>query len=284
MPEPARNLPKVFMSYSQDDSIFAENLAGRLRGDGVSVWFDRWQIHVGDSIVRKIQDGLSSSDFLVIILSPSSTESKWVGQELNAATIRNIESEGVFVLPVLIKDCRVPPFLADRKYADFTRDPSSGYRALLNAIDHHFGTRGCAPETFRDTRLSIVHVSSSLCKRAKLPLVKFTIANRSGATQIISHLEYDVVEYGPYESIPESRVLRSVAVWNVRLPYRKGSFEYHPLDPVLIADNDAAAITLCFYCEDDGKPISPNQTALYKLAVRFWSDQGLVAASNVFSL
>ena len=162
MPETPNKIPKVFISYSRDDSIFAEKLAGQLRGDGVSVWFDRWQIHVGDSIVHKIQDGLSSSDFLLILLSPSSTASKWVGQELSAATIRNIESEGVFVLPVLIKDCRLPPFLSDRKSADFTDDPSSGYRSLLDAIDHHFGVHGCARATFRDTRLSIVHVSTSL--------------------------------------------------------------------------------------------------------------------------
>lgn len=274
--------PQVFISYSHRDRQFAETLANSLSRDGVSVWYDNWRIHVGDSIVRKIQQGLSSSDFLVILLSRNSTESKWVEQELNAATIRNIESEGVFVLPVLIEKCQIPTFLSDKKYADFTRDPSSAYEELLAAIDHHFDKQGRSRKSILDTRLSIVHTSTTEDKG--LPVIKFTIANRSGSSQVINRLEYDVVEYHPYAAIPQTRLLEPIVVWDVKLPHGEGSFDYLPSDPVLLANDDAVIISLRFHCTYEGKPISPKQTAGYKIRVRFISDQGLIAASQIFDI
>jgi len=274
--------PQVFISYSHKDRQFAQNLANSLTRDGVSVWYDDWRIHVGDSIVRKIQQGLASSDFLVILLSRNSTDSKWVEQELNAATIRNIESQGVFVLPALIEKCQIPPFLSDKKYADFTRNPSLAYQELLAAIDHHFDKQSLSRKTILDTRLSIVH--TSITEDKEFPVVKFTIANRSGTSQVINRLEYDIVEYLPYAAIPQTRLLRPIVVWDIGLPYGEGSFEYIPSVPVLLANDDAVAISLRFHCTYQGKPISPRETAGYRIRVRFISDQGLIATSQIFGV
>ncbi len=275
-----RQPPQVFISYSREDQRFAEELANSLTHDGISVWFDDWYIQVGDSILRKIQDGILSSDFLVVLLSRNSMESKWVDHELNAGTLKNIESEGVFVLPALIEKCRIPPFLSDRKFADFTSDPTKAYQELLAAIDHHFDRQGCTRKTLLETRLSIVHVSST--EEKDFPIVKFTVANRSGRSQIIKRLEYDIVEYHPYLGIPETRVLKPIVHWDIPLPYGEGTMKFIPDDPVLIADDDAAVISLRFHSLYRGNPIPPKECAGYTVRVRFVSDQGIVAASELF--
>ena len=128
---------KVFLSHSSKDKVFVENLAKKLKSDGFSVWYDDWDIRVGDSIVQRINEGISTSDFLIVVLSRNSVNSKWVQEELNAATIKNMNSKGAFVLPVLLEECEIPPLLTDKKYANFSADPEFAYRELVEAIDFH---------------------------------------------------------------------------------------------------------------------------------------------------
>lgn len=126
-------MPKVFISYSSADLAFAKKLANELRSEGIDVWYDQWEIKVGDSIVQKIDDGIKSSDFLIVVLSKNSVKSKWVKEELASASILTI-SKGAFVLPILIEECDLPAFLAHRRYANFLDDPQQAFRDLLSAI------------------------------------------------------------------------------------------------------------------------------------------------------
>jgi hypothetical protein len=59
----------VFISSSSKDNLFANGLALELVKHGVRVWIDKWEIQVGDSLVDKIQLGLTNSSFLLVILS-----------------------------------------------------------------------------------------------------------------------------------------------------------------------------------------------------------------------
>lgn len=80
-------MPQLFLSHSSKDNEFVEKLRQSLKADGYNVWYDDWEIRVGDSIIQKINDGISESDFLIIVLSKNSVNSKWVREELNSATI-----------------------------------------------------------------------------------------------------------------------------------------------------------------------------------------------------
>ncbi|MFX0140071.1 MAG: TIR domain-containing protein [Candidatus Hodarchaeota archaeon] len=128
---------KIFLSHSNKDKKFVKELVNRLTNDGFSVWYDDWEIKIGDSIINKINEGISTSDFLIIVLSKNSVNSKWVKEELNAATIKNIESKGIFILPILISECKIPPLLTDKKYADFSLDPDDAYEKLVTSIKHN---------------------------------------------------------------------------------------------------------------------------------------------------
>jgi hypothetical protein len=125
---------KVFISYSHADRQFVDWLSDELARSDVDVWIDKQNIKVGDSIIGKIAEGISAADFLIVVLSQASVQSRWVREELDAATMRTIEDRHAFVLPVLIEECEIPSLLQHRKYADFTDDPQRAFQELLDVI------------------------------------------------------------------------------------------------------------------------------------------------------
>jgi hypothetical protein len=125
---------KVFVCYSSADKRFVDHLALQLRSHGVEVWYDDWEIKVGDSIVEKVFDGLSKSDALIVVLSAESVKSRWVTEELNTAAIRRIDDNDILLLPVLREDCDIPTVLRQLRYADFRDDTEDALMELLDAI------------------------------------------------------------------------------------------------------------------------------------------------------
>jgi hypothetical protein len=124
----------VFLSYSSQDRQFAERLAGDLVGHGLRVWWDQWEMQVGDSLIAKIQEGIQASSWLTVVLSPTSVASNWVKRELASALADEISTDRVRVLPLLVADCEVPPFLRDRLYADFRVTYETGLALLLRRL------------------------------------------------------------------------------------------------------------------------------------------------------
>ena len=139
--------PTVFISYSHADSKFVNDLAEKLKASGIDVWIDKWKIKVGDSITGKINEGIGESDFLIVVLSRTSVESKWVQEEINSALVRNIEQDKhAFILPVLKEDCEIPPILQHRRYANFKDDAEQGFQELIDVISPY---KSVKPEMIR---------------------------------------------------------------------------------------------------------------------------------------
>lgn len=121
-------MPSVFLSHSHADKNFARRLGTALRGMGARVWIDEAEIRVGDSLIEKVSDGLVDADYLIVVLSMASSRSEWVRREVNIALNREIGGIGMKVIPCLLEDCKLPPFLMGKKYADF-RSPHSFFVA-----------------------------------------------------------------------------------------------------------------------------------------------------------
>ncbi len=115
-------MSSVFLSHTSADKPFVRRLADDLRDAGVRVWLDEAEIQVGDSLLRKIEDGISSMEYLAVVLSPRSVSSEWVQRELEAAMNEEIGGKKVKVLPLLMEKCDLPPFLRGKLYADFTTE------------------------------------------------------------------------------------------------------------------------------------------------------------------
>jgi hypothetical protein len=124
----------VFISYSHSDKDFVDKLAAHIVANRGSVWLDRWELNVGDSLTQRIQEAITTSSALLVVLSKASVESEWCKRELNAGLVRELEEKRVVVLPVLLEDCAIPLFLRDKLYADFRTDFDTGFKAVLEGI------------------------------------------------------------------------------------------------------------------------------------------------------
>ncbi|MHA1280467.1 MAG: toll/interleukin-1 receptor domain-containing protein [Candidatus Helarchaeota archaeon] len=124
----------VFISYSHQDSAFASELAAQLVKHRAKVWIDQWELHVGDSLIDRIQQAIQGASALIVILSKASINSEWCKKELSSGLLRELEEKRVVVLPALIEECEIPLFLRGKMYADFRTDFDKGLRATLETV------------------------------------------------------------------------------------------------------------------------------------------------------
>ena len=126
---------KVFISYSSKDKVFATWIGTDLKRAGHTPWFDEWDIRVGESIPQRITEGITESDFVIVILSEDAVASRWVEREWQTKYWDEIQKGKTHVLPILYKECPVPELLKTKKYADFRNNYNEGLEDLLVAIN-----------------------------------------------------------------------------------------------------------------------------------------------------
>lgn len=109
----------VFISYaSEDRETIAKPLAELLTALGIRVWFDQYELKIGDSLVRRLDEGLSKCKYGIVILSPSFFGKYFTNHELAGLTQREVCGEKV-ILPVWVgvnesQIRQYSPSLADR--------------------------------------------------------------------------------------------------------------------------------------------------------------------------
>jgi len=131
----------LFISYSHKDKEFVNRLTGDLKNardlnnGRVEIWIDTDEIKVGDSISKKVENGICTCDFFCLVISSNSIESRWVEREYRAAINRQLSSNGTpVILPILIENVQLPLFLRDIRHANFSLDYQAGLIELLDSI------------------------------------------------------------------------------------------------------------------------------------------------------
>ncbi len=89
-----------FISYASEDRDVAEALEKSLTAAGYKVWRDRGQLTLGDSLTAKINQGLASSKFAIVILSKAFLRKNWPRAELDALQARAIAAGQKVILPI----------------------------------------------------------------------------------------------------------------------------------------------------------------------------------------
>lgn len=90
----------VFISHaSEDKDDIVRPLAIALRNAGLSVWYDEFELKIGDSLRQKIDKGLSKSRFGIVVLSKSFIKKGWTNYELDGIITKVISGEQV-LLPI----------------------------------------------------------------------------------------------------------------------------------------------------------------------------------------
>lgn len=90
----------VFISHaSEDKDGFVRPLANALDERGLDVWYDEFELEIGDSLRDSIDRGLANSDYGIVVLSEAYFEKDWAQYELNGLVARDVREEKV-ILPV----------------------------------------------------------------------------------------------------------------------------------------------------------------------------------------
>ena len=90
----------VFISHATEDKeTVAGPLAHALRERGVSAWYDEFELRIGDSLRRSIDNGIANSRFGLVILSKPFFEKDWPQYELDGLVTRANSAQQV-LLPI----------------------------------------------------------------------------------------------------------------------------------------------------------------------------------------
>jgi hypothetical protein len=90
----------AFISHaSEDKEKFVKPLADALTRMNYRVWYDEFELRVGDSLRQSIDKGLINSRFGIVVLSPAFFAKNWPQYELNGLTAREMDGHKV-ILPI----------------------------------------------------------------------------------------------------------------------------------------------------------------------------------------
>ena len=110
---------KIFISYNHKDEVLIDMIARRLELEfgRKNIFYDKWAIQPGDSIIGKMNEGLEEFTTFFFFVSPNSLESKMVSLEWQTALNKAVNNNLKFVA-VRVADCSIPAILSDKVYID----------------------------------------------------------------------------------------------------------------------------------------------------------------------
>jgi len=91
----------VFISHaSEDKDAIVRPFALALQTRGLRVWYDEFELRIGDNLRRKIDAGVANSRFGVVILSNAFFAKNWSQYELDGLVIREMGAGNQIILPL----------------------------------------------------------------------------------------------------------------------------------------------------------------------------------------
>jgi hypothetical protein len=143
MSKPTRD---IFVCHaSEDKNDVVRPLVEAFTEAGISCWYDEAEIQWGDSITQKVNEGLGTSKFVVVVFSPAFVQKNWPQRELNSVLNQEASSGEIKVLPLLVgtendnKEILAKyPLLNDKRYLPWNGD----VKAIVNAMLSRLGDRG----------------------------------------------------------------------------------------------------------------------------------------------
>jgi hypothetical protein len=124
-----------FVSYQQADRTWAEWIAWQLEEAGHSVLFQGWDFVPGSNWVKLMQDGVSHSARVIVVLSPAYSGSVFGAAEWQAIWVHDPGGAERRVIPVRVAECERPGLLAGIVGIDLFDVPEpAALRRLQEAI------------------------------------------------------------------------------------------------------------------------------------------------------
>ena len=134
-PVDAAERPRVYLAHATEDKAMVRPIAEHLMANGVEVWFDEWEIEVGDSLRQRMEEGLGAMTHLLVVLTPTSISKPWVARELDVGIVGMVGGESRMV-PVLVglDHDRLTPFLKTLLYIRLDPSSPSDLKGLVDRL------------------------------------------------------------------------------------------------------------------------------------------------------
>jgi hypothetical protein len=128
--------------------------------------------------------------------------------------------------------------------------------------------------------LKIISVTNDMV--SGLPCKYFTLASYGIPRLIITECIVKITRFVPYASIPQTQEVPTLAIWDIVLPYKTGTFHYKPARPIQIGD-DAATIGVRLSSLYNDKKIDPDGSGVFQYTISFKTDLGITVTSEQFT-
>lgn len=103
----------VFIAYAADTKPLAEELTLALQREGIQTWADFKDLKPGQLWKDEIENALQNAQSFVILVSPESKMTRWAEVEWRLALTNAWSDPQKMLIPVVVGENEVPPFLSD---------------------------------------------------------------------------------------------------------------------------------------------------------------------------
>ncbi|MCL6090338.1 MAG: toll/interleukin-1 receptor domain-containing protein [Candidatus Thermoplasmatota archaeon] len=124
---------KVFVSYNHTDKAIAIKIATVLKAYGMQVWFDEWNIVLGDSVEGAIDEGLKATHF-VFLISKNTNSSRYQRRELLSSLSGYISAGTPKIIPVLLDETTVPTIIQDLRHHRYEGGTENDWKTIVWSI------------------------------------------------------------------------------------------------------------------------------------------------------
>src|SRR5262249_45950914 len=121
---------QVFISYKSEYRDFARAVKGQLNQWGYATWLDVDNIQPGDYFRHKIQQGLDSSDVLLMVL----TEEAQLSREVMSEVDYFLDVAKKPVVPLRHRECKPLYIFVSIQYIDFVSNQDNGFVQLKQRL------------------------------------------------------------------------------------------------------------------------------------------------------
>lgn len=124
-----------FISYTQDDTPWAELIAETLTRHGHTVYLQSWNIRPGDDFVTRMNEFLEQSRNFIAVWSEAYSQSGYCIKELNTAFRQQMNGEMEFIFPVRVQKAPLDPLFGTIVAIDlFDLNEGDAEQALLDGV------------------------------------------------------------------------------------------------------------------------------------------------------
>jgi TIR domain len=128
--------PKIFVSHSSKDAVFASKLVEHLKAAGADAWMDVNDLGAGN-FQQRISEALDECEWFVLVLTQNALDSQWVRQEVDAAN--RLKNQGqihdlIFIRADAVKHTEVPSLWGVYNILDGVTDYAMALIRTLKAV------------------------------------------------------------------------------------------------------------------------------------------------------